>query len=231
MSPSVGMPADLTVMSDGAVEVPLIELPATLTPGEVDELVDVVNTSIANMREALPRLFHGRAWVAAGLPDWDTFCSARFGGISFPRVDRAELVLELTAEGMSTRAIGSALGVDQATVVRDRGDANASPAPVTGIDGKTYAPRPPKPPLSPERQAIAADRAHSSQVYAVQHALMSHAVTELINNASLIADDDYPDIQGLDLEAATIDRLRQLRDAVDTALTAMTTKPALRRIK
>ncbi|PSK99769.1 hypothetical protein CLV30_11772 [Haloactinopolyspora alba] len=56
---------------------------------------------------------------------------------------------EVEAEGMSTRAIGSATGMDQATIVRDlqAGDANASPepTPVTGTDGKTYASRPSEP--------------------------------------------------------------------------------------
>ena len=218
-------------MADGAVEVPLIEVAPTLTIAQVDELVDVVNTSIANVREAIPRLYHGQAWVAAGVADWDTFCRARFGGISFPRVDRAELVLELTEQRMTTRAIGSALGVSYATVQRDLTDTDVSVVPKVGVNGKTYAPRSPRPPITPERQAIRDESAQASRIYAVQHALMSNVVTELINNSALLADDDYPDIQGLDLEAATIDRLRQLRDAVDAALTAMTTKPALRRIK
>jgi hypothetical protein len=48
---------------------------------------------------------------------------------------------------MSSRAIASATGIPQPTVARDlrAGEASASPAPITGTDGKAYAPRLPQP--------------------------------------------------------------------------------------
>lgn len=69
--------------------------------------------------------------------------------------DRRELVGKLAHEGMSTRAIAPIVGVDKDTVRRDListgantppdgdpevGDAEPAPtpAPITGIDGKTY---------------------------------------------------------------------------------------------
>jgi len=90
-----------------------------LTPAEVDQLVTDVQVSIATLRTALPKLYHGRAWVAAGLPDWETFCTTKFGGIKFPRLDRAAAVAELDAEGMSLRAIAAGLGVGKSTIARD----------------------------------------------------------------------------------------------------------------
>jgi hypothetical protein len=100
-----------------------------LAAAEVDELVDAVNTSIATLRTALPKLYFGRAWVAAGLPDWESFCMARFGGVQFPRLDRADAVIELRAEGMSLRAIASGLGVSKDTVARDLAPAVSNETP------------------------------------------------------------------------------------------------------
>lgn len=43
--------------------------------------------------------------------------------------------------GMSTRAIGAALGVSDFTVRQDVGAIDHAPAPTIGLDGKTYPPR------------------------------------------------------------------------------------------
>jgi len=51
-----------------------------------------------------------------------------------------ELVRDLTGAGMSTRAIGGALGIGDRTVRVDLTGAS-NDAPVTGLDGKVY-PRP-----------------------------------------------------------------------------------------
>lgn len=48
------------------------------------------------------------------------------------------------AQGLSTRAIGAALGVGVATVHRDREatvpDGTVEPVPIKGMDGRDYAP-------------------------------------------------------------------------------------------
>jgi hypothetical protein len=83
--------------------------------------------------------------------------AGRGGGAPFPRsltADRGSVgavftcgsrpVADMRAEGMSTRAIASGLGVDNATVHRDLARvADATPdaaaaQPITGQDGKTY---------------------------------------------------------------------------------------------
>jgi transcriptional regulator with XRE-family HTH domain len=60
----------------------------------------------------------------------------RIGGyIRMSKPDRTEAVLELTAEGMSTREIAEALGVDHGTVARDLRDvANATDETKDGND-------------------------------------------------------------------------------------------------
>jgi len=88
-----------------------------------------------------------QGWREIGYDTWDALCVDRLGGwrLALLREERQQAAAEMAGKGMSTRAIGSALGVDHATVARDvAGVADATPALVTGLDGKTYPPRPPK---------------------------------------------------------------------------------------
>lgn len=62
------------------------------------------------------------------------------------RVDRWGERIEADEEGMSTRAIAPIVGVGDSTIQRDLADAPngaPDPKPITGMDGKTYTPRPP----------------------------------------------------------------------------------------
>lgn len=122
-------------------------------------LVDKVKASVDDLRDAITTLYDGRAWLALGYASWDDLCDTEFAvRIALPRAERQAVVADLSEAGMSTRAIGSALGVDPMTVSRDlsSGVANATPAtatavfdadmkpyqpapqPITGTDGKTY---------------------------------------------------------------------------------------------
>lgn len=87
-----------------------------------------------------------RDWLALGYDSWADLCDAEFRGatLALPREERREVVRGLTEAGLSTRAIGTALGVSEGTVRNDRGaqDYAPEPTPVTGLDGKTYTPRP-----------------------------------------------------------------------------------------
>lgn len=58
----------------------------------------------------------------------------------------AQIVGYLAGEGMSTRAIAPIVGVDNATVHRDKQVVTdvTTPTPVTGLDGKTYTPKAPQ---------------------------------------------------------------------------------------
>lgn len=106
--------------------------------------IDRIAAHVAASRQDIIDAHRERDWLALGYESWDELCDAEFRGamIGLPRVERREAVAEMTDAGMSTRAIGAALGVSQPTIVSDRkalGDQDLSP--VTGLDGKTYQPR------------------------------------------------------------------------------------------
>lgn len=129
--------------------------PIEMDADEARERVERVKAAVSQTREDLVALWRERAWLSLGYASWDDLCDAEFGvRLALPREERREAVAELRAEGMSTRAIGSALGVNQATVVRDLGSTDASasvdqPARVTSLDGRE------RPATQPSRTAPA----------------------------------------------------------------------------
>lgn len=135
-----------------------------MSPVDARTLVDQLRESVDDLRDALVRLWAGRAWLALGYETWDALCDAEFAvRIALPREQRAELVGDLRKQGMSTRAIGSALGVSQRTAADDAREQNCSPVgqrearaaflaheqthTITGLDGKRYSPPAPRPML------------------------------------------------------------------------------------
>jgi hypothetical protein len=91
-----------------------------------------------NVREA----YDARDWEALGYQSWREYCVAEFDPAHMPRAPKdvlAQVVSQLTAEGgMSTRAIGDALGIGKSTVARmvptvPDGTVDRR---VTGLDGK-----------------------------------------------------------------------------------------------
>lgn len=99
--------------------------------------------------EVIAEIHRDRLWLALHYATWDDACDALMGGwrVQIPREDRREIVAELRDEGLSTRAIGAAIGVSEGTVRNDLAGAqdyapDADPTPVTGLDGKTYTPKP-----------------------------------------------------------------------------------------
>lgn len=131
------------------------------TAAEAREFVDHVRASVEDLKDWIVRAVKGRAWIALGYGSWDEMCEAEFDGavIRLPREDRREAVASLREAGLSTRAIGSALGVDHKTVVNDvRSTGENSPVPetVTSLDGRerpaTQVRRDPDPEPEPEPQ-------------------------------------------------------------------------------
>jgi len=112
---------------------------------------------MAELQGDIAAAYHARDWEALGYDSWDAYVSGEFGS-AMPRLDRAErreLVVNLRAEGLSTRAIAAATGVAQQTVNRDlAGDSFESPepTPIIGTDGKTYEPRSSRPDMISDRQ-------------------------------------------------------------------------------
>lgn len=109
---------------------PLGRAEARQLTGRIKEALDV-------SYELIILAYQGRAWEAMGHASWDGYCQVEFKGARMLRLavdQRQEIVSELKEAGMSTRQIGSALGVGQRTIVRDgRGgesfDSPSAPAP------------------------------------------------------------------------------------------------------
>lgn len=97
--------------------------------------------------------------LVLGFPSWTAYLADLFGTqpLHLAREVRRELVAELAAQGMSTRAIAPIVGATKSQVARDIAavpDGTPEPvviavnvatgeviedAPITGLDGKTYA--------------------------------------------------------------------------------------------
>jgi hypothetical protein len=83
-----------------------------------------------------------RDWTALGYADWQSYVDGEYGAerLRLSPEHRQKAVAELRLAGMSTRAIGSALGVSKDTVARElAGVSSATPVEIQGADGKTYA--------------------------------------------------------------------------------------------
>lgn len=173
-----------------------------MTPYEARELVESIRIGLGDLAERIRLAYEGRAWVALGYDSWSLLCQQEFGGgFQLPSGKRREVVAELTAAGMSSRAIGNALGVDHSQVVRT---APPKPAKVIGLDGKRYtppAPRPTPPPLAPEFGSMLT--ALNTAVCAV----LDHETAELAAAPLYV-------IQGL--RASCADLARRLDDAERT---------------
>ncbi|MFC8447579.1 hypothetical protein [Kitasatospora sp. NPDC057223] len=86
--------------------------------------------------------YAARDWIALGYETWAAYLDGEYGEhrVRLPRDQRREIVAGMAQAGMSTRAIGDAVGSDQSTVVRDLSatDANASVERTTvlSLDGR-----------------------------------------------------------------------------------------------
>lgn len=121
-----------------------IEIPGLvqMESEEAEARIARINSAVDGVWDDLIALYIGRAWIALGYTSWDGLCDARFRfRPKLPSTDRQGVVLDMTEAGMSTRAIAAALGVSHPTVINDQktaGGQDLPPAPVTGLDGKTY---------------------------------------------------------------------------------------------
>lgn len=111
-----------------------------LDKSTAERLVQEIRVMDAELWEKMMDLYEGRAWIALGYSSWGELCDKEFKANNFriPREDRREVVMSMRERGMSTRAIGSALGASHMTVKRDVESGVTNVTPVTGTDGKTY---------------------------------------------------------------------------------------------
>jgi hypothetical protein len=122
------------------------EIPDQLAPMDADEArgaVDRVRLGLGMAADSALALWLRRGWEPLGYESWVELCRAEFGGSLWSNVEeRRELTVSFRARGMSTRAIGAVLGIDQRTAAADNRSGAGDPAPeperVTGTDGKSY---------------------------------------------------------------------------------------------
>lgn len=200
----------------------------------VNEIVDLDK----KIEAAVWALWNGRGWIALGYSSWGDMCDARFNStfIRIPRERRQEVVCSLAEKGMSTRAIGSALGVGNKTVHRDiqAGVSNDTPATVTGTDGKTYTRQERLEPSAATNEATHRQEENSAefqklieargespeQKHAREHKFYDdlHKVTRLLADLSTRASDEptLPDNITYFIESArqSLDNIAAVKDGV-----------------
>ena len=98
---------------------------------------------LAEWQQDVIAAYAARDWAVLGYETWDAYLAGEYGEhrVRLPREQRREIVAGMAQAGMSTRAIGAAIGAGNATVHRDlaaSGVPDETPA-VQGIDGKSYA--------------------------------------------------------------------------------------------
>lgn len=115
-------------------------------------LTDRIKVAVEGTWQLIKEAYEARAWDALGYASWDDYCTREFGTsrLRLPREDRQEVVASLRESGMSVRAIASATGVARNTVRNELRSGQVGqidppeepgdePAPITGVDGKTYS--------------------------------------------------------------------------------------------
>jgi hypothetical protein len=115
-----------------------------LTRREAENLTEQIRSKMRAMRlsraeavELILQAYSGQAWRALGYQSWDAYTVEEFSDVRLWRglEDRRQWVDDLTGRGLSSRAIGSALGVDHATVVRDQQLLAGADAPANSSGG------------------------------------------------------------------------------------------------
>lgn len=136
---------------------------SSFTKTQARRLTAKLKGNLRASAEAIMEAYDGRIWIALDYPSWQDYLDSELGEyrVKLPAVERKEFVRKMSApkkEGgsaMSSRAIASALGVDQKTIVNDRKDlglvkveserADGKPDKVVGLDGRETTPRPAAP--------------------------------------------------------------------------------------
>ncbi|WP_280265247.1 hypothetical protein [Nocardia wallacei] len=123
--------------------------PTQLSPADARDLTDRIRVGAEAVWELVKQAYVSRAWSILGYDSWDDYCTREFGNsrLQLPRENRSEVVASMREIGMSTRAITAATGLGKGTVQRELepGGPIGAPESVTGLDGKTYQPKPPAP--------------------------------------------------------------------------------------
>lgn len=201
-----------------------------MTADEARSLTDRIKAHVAELLPLIKEAFERRADVALGYSNWVDYCDAELTGLRLPINQRREAVAELRQTGMSTRAIGAALGVTEGTVRNDLSTAKdyAVPDRIRGLDGGREQPasRPSTP--EPAPVAIEPDRPKPPAWDPDERKAHEEEVTRLrdIEAARRYADSIVTNLRGAvvtivagyrygETGLITPDMIREMRDLVD----------------
>jgi hypothetical protein len=172
-------------------------LPGDLTEAEALDITSKIARTGEHLSALIQSAWRGRVWVALGHNSWAEWAEVHLAGMQLPRIERREVVAELHAEGMSNRAIATAIGVDEITVRRQvSGATNVAPRPADtepqadeddiveaevidtpnvtiGLDGKTYT--------RPAPKVLTAEEQHEADLVE-NDARMARYVEKAISN-------------------------------------------------
>lgn len=160
-----------------------------LSPGEAQRLTQRIKLTASTIRDNLFKLRNlveeaknSNAWQVLGFQSWTAYLADTLADepMRLGREERQELVGYLSGEGLSTRAIAPIVGASVSTVKTDVQVANSghlanedepsagvveadTPAPVTGLDGKTYSRPTPRPVVVTEEDSLDYDAKQIAQ--------------------------------------------------------------------
>ena len=172
-----------------------IRLLASSLAEQVDKIIGLIDEARA-----------GRADAALGYTSWTAYVGTEFAD-ALPRLDRSQrrdVVAQLKAKGMSSRAIAPVVGASVATVKRDVAGGSAEPpdlapddvvdaeiveiveddhpvapvVPITGRDGKTYTRPVPVPQIANRRAITDAFRDKTTDLIRIVNGLTALAVDD-----------------------------------------------------
>ncbi|MEU4592905.1 hypothetical protein [Micromonospora aurantiaca (nom. illeg.)] len=161
------------------------ELTVRSTEPAARERAERIRAGIHNYLETLAEIalaWERRDWQVLEYADWQAYVDGEFGAdrLKLPTEHRQKAVAELRLAGMSTRAIGTALGVGQSTVrddLRQLSGTTQLPDKVRGTDGRERpASRPPAAAVPPALAGHGPAPTERVWIAAARKAIAAHAL-------------------------------------------------------
>lgn len=155
-----------------------ITLESKFTEAEARELTEELKGDYGSLQVKISTAWQGRIWLALGYESWQDYLDEEFRDVSLrpPKDLEDQVIGELRAAGMSVRGIAAATDISKSTIDRRVADAGvpngtpestaragepdgtpADPAPVIGLDGKSYQPQRPTPPADRSEDIVDAE--------------------------------------------------------------------------
>ncbi len=126
-----------------STEIEVVETLDTAAATRLDKRIRLMASTVRDNLTKIAALVEeakaGEIHVALGFSSWTAYLADALGGqIELSTESRRSVVELLAGEGMSNRAIATAVGVTEGTVRNDKVRNDYAPEPVTGLDGRTY---------------------------------------------------------------------------------------------